>query len=184
MNFEDCSQSEVGPCLVNDYDYDFSERCDMCREIGKNLPLKPALLPEHFKAMAQTSAEFDDYLTGVYGGSTHKDKARMAEIRNDDWRDHGVETPTGKKYSTERAQRPIASIDRGVAAMRLNEQIVSEPLVQKGAAAPDVTEAGGGELGEDEEYRLWREGKQRNEREKREKLRRFKLREKETEEGQ
>lgn len=84
-------------------EYEFHEKCLMCEETGDRKPLKPALRTQHFKVVAKTSAEFEDYLTSVLGGSSHKDKARMAEMRSDDWRDHGTETPTGKKYSTERA---------------------------------------------------------------------------------
>lgn len=70
-------------------EYDFHEKCKMCDEIGEKPPLKPALLADQFKAVAQTSAEFDNYLYNVYGGSTYKDKAKVAEIRNDEWQDRG-----------------------------------------------------------------------------------------------
>lgn len=86
-------------------EYDFHEKCKMCEQIGEKPPLMPALLPDHFRAVAQTSAEFDNYLLHVQGGSTHKEKARLAELRSDEWQDRGEETPAGKKYSTERAVR-------------------------------------------------------------------------------
>ncbi|KAI4261055.1 MAG: hypothetical protein L6R42_003740, partial [Xanthoria sp. 1 TBL-2021] len=86
-------------------EYDFHDKCRMCEEIGDKPPSKPVLLADHFKAVAETSAQFHDYLTDVLGGSTHKTKAKMGEVRSDSWQDRGVETPSGKKYNTERASR-------------------------------------------------------------------------------
>ena len=162
-------------------EYDFSEKCDMCVETGDKPPLKQALLPEHFKAVAQTSAEFDDYLSNVYGGSSHKDKARMAEIRSDSWRDQGIETPTGKKYSTERIQRPSASLGSGVGPEQLSVQVVPRPTAQKEVMVADTAKDGERDMREDEEFKLWREEKQRKEQEK---LQRFEMREQEAQRGQ
>ncbi|KAI4262402.1 MAG: hypothetical protein L6R42_002424, partial [Xanthoria sp. 1 TBL-2021] len=86
-------------------EYDFHEKCQMCEKIGDKPPSMPVLQADHFKAVAETSAQFHDYLTDVLGGSTHKTKAKMGEVRSDSWHDRGVETPSGKKYSTERAVR-------------------------------------------------------------------------------
>lgn len=86
-------------------EYEFHENCLMCEETGDRKPLKPALRAQHFKVVAKTSAEFADYLTSVLGGSSHKDKARVAEMRSDEWQDEGIETPTGKRYSTQRVSR-------------------------------------------------------------------------------
>lgn len=87
-------------------EYVFHEKCKMHEQTGNKKPLMPALLPDHFRAVAQTSAEFDNYLLHVQGGATHKEKARLAQIRSDDWKDEGEETSVGKKYSMERAVRP------------------------------------------------------------------------------
>jgi hypothetical protein len=82
----------------------------MWEKTGQKPPLKLALLLDHLEAVMQTSAEFDNYLSDVQGGLNHQDKAKMTEIRGDNWQDKGIETPTSKKYSIERAKRP--SIER------------------------------------------------------------------------
>ena len=95
-------------------EYDFYEKCRRTEETGEKPPLKPALLAKHFKAVAQTSADFDNYLSNVYGGSSHKDKAKMAELRSDEWPVHNQDTPTGKSYSAGRLLRPNdPSLGRG-----------------------------------------------------------------------
>ena len=161
-------------------DYDFFEKLTMCKETGEKPPAKPALLPKHFKAVTRTNSEFDNYLSTVYGGSTHKEKARMAEIRNDNWVDQGLDTPTGKTYSTERAKRPSA-LKFGAGTGRSSEQETSKPPAQSEAVTHDGDETQENQVGEDEEFRLWREEKQKKEQEKRERLRRFELREMEME---
>ena len=160
-------------------EYDFREKCNMCEQIGERAPLKPALLPDHFKVVAQTRAEFDNYLRNVYDGSTYKDKAKRAEIRSDDWQDQGTETPSGKKYSTERAKRPGMSLVHEGAKQR-SGQVVPKPLVQKEPVRADLTESGAKNVKDDEEFRMWREEKQRKEREK---IQRFEMMEKDMEEG-
>ena len=94
-------------------EYDFHEKCKKLDKIGERRPRMPALLADQFKAVAQTSAEFDNYLSSVYGGSSHKLKAKEAELRSDDWRDHGEDTPTGKKQSAERTMRFNPPLERG-----------------------------------------------------------------------
>lgn len=123
-------------------DFEFKEKCSMAEEIGDKPPLKPALLPQHFKAVAQTSAEFENCLTNVYGGASYKDKARMAELRSDEWRDQGIETPTGKKYSTERAKRPSVSLNSALAGRKLSETIPPIASVQKEKVVPEAIDVG------------------------------------------
>lgn len=160
-------------------EYDFHENCEMCEKTGDKLPVMPALRPEHFKAVVQTSAEFDNYLSDVHGGLNHRDKAKMTEIRSDGWEDKGIETSTGKKYSIERARRP--SPYSKIGAGQLSEQMIGKPPVQKEAILAEVTEAIGTDSKEDEEFRQWQEEKQRKGQE--EKTRRFELRAKELEKG-
>lgn len=104
-------------------EYDFYENYSMCEDTGQKPPLKPALLPDHFKAVVQTSAEFDNYLSDVHGGLNHQDKAKMTEIRSDGWQDKGIETPTGKSYSTERAKRPSPFSRNGGGAGQPSEHV-------------------------------------------------------------
>lgn len=89
----------------------------MWEKTGQKPPLKPALLQDHLEAVVQTSAEFDNYLSDVLGGLNHQDKAKMAEVRGDGWQDKGIEIPTGKKYSTERAKRPSIERRSGIIAL-------------------------------------------------------------------
>jgi len=154
----------------------------MCEEIGEKPPLKPALLFDHFKAVMQTSAEFDNYLSNVYGGSHHKDKTKMAELRSDDWQNQEIETPTSKKYSTERAKRPSPFSRDRVGAAQINEQIILTPSVQKKAIVADVTETSGKDLKEEKKFKLWQKKKQKKKQEK--KLRRFEIRERNMEKRQ
>ena len=114
-------------------EYDFHEDCIMCEETGDKPPSKPKLLAKHFKSVAQTSAEFENFLTSVYGGMSHKDKARVAELRNDEWQDRGVETPTGKRFPMERAVRPKASLGGGSGMGYTREQIAPRISLHKEA---------------------------------------------------
>lgn len=161
-------------------EYDFYEDCNMCEKTGRTLPKMPVLESKHFSVVAKTYAEFDDYLRNVFDGSSHKDKAKMAEIRSDNWQDQGTETPTGKKYSTERAKRPGTSVVHEVARQR-SGQVVPKTSVQKEPVRTDLSEGGIKNVGDDEEFRMWREEKQRKEREK---IQRFEMMEKDMEEGQ
>ncbi|KAL8930795.1 MAG: hypothetical protein Q9208_000336 [Pyrenodesmia sp. 3 TL-2023] len=113
-------------------DYDFHDKCIMHEQIGEKPPIMPVLLADHFKAVAETSAQFHDYLTDVLGGSTHKTKAKMGEVRSDLWQDRGVETPSGKKYSTERAS---PSPHRQAAVVATNP---IEPVHPEGSKAATV----------------------------------------------
>ena len=88
-------------------EYDFHAECTECQEKKKEPPPRPVLLKEHFKAVAQASAEFDNYLASVLGEESYSGKARLAEIRYDEWEDHGKKTAYGKSYKTpENAVRP------------------------------------------------------------------------------
>ena len=132
-------------------EYDFHEDCIMCEETGDKPPSKPKLLAKHFKAVAQTSAEFDNFLTSVYGGMSHKDKARVAELRNDDWQDRGVETPTGKIFPTERAARPKASLGGGSSTGYTREQTAPRTPMHKEAIPTNASEHRGLETNKNEE---------------------------------
>lgn len=88
-------------------EYEFQEKCQKCEKTGDKPPFRPMLEDKHFKAVAKTSAEFDDYLQSVMGGQTHEQKAQMFEMRNDTYDpERGMETPSGKKHSYQRAVRP------------------------------------------------------------------------------
>ena len=132
-------------------EYDFHEACIMCEETGDKPPSKPKLLAKHFKAVAQTSAEFDNFLTSVFGGMSHKDKARVAELRNDEWQDRGVETPAGKKFPMERAVRPKASLGGGSSTGYTREQTSPGTSLHKGAIPRNAPEDRGLTTNENEE---------------------------------
>lgn len=88
-------------------EYEFQEKCQRCEKTGDKPPFRPALEDRHFKAVARTSAEFDDYLQSVMHGQTHEQKALVSEMRNDTYDpERGTDTPSGKKHSYQRAVRP------------------------------------------------------------------------------
>ena len=77
---------------------------DRDNDYGKSSKKKPKLTYEHFKSVADTSAEFDQYLTRVMGGATHGERNQKNEIRALDSSDGR----TGKysPYGTPLATRP------------------------------------------------------------------------------
>ena len=163
-------------------EYDYHEKCNMCAEIGDKPPSKPALLADHFKAVAQTSEDFDKYLTTVFGGSTHKDKAQMAEIRSDAWKDRDIETPSRKQYGATRAMRSNApSASRGESRMPSDSVGMKVPASEAAETASSTKKCGNAveEVGEDEEFRLFLEEKRRKKEE--EKIKRFEKMEQEME---
>ena len=141
-------------------EYDFREKCNMCEEIGEKAPSKPALLDEHFKAVAQTSAEFDNYLSNVFGGSSHKAKAQMAEIRDDTWEDRGIDAKSGKKYSMARATRSHTPLGHRADSQEMHKQ-ADVDLIMKYPKLADVVESGEATVGEDEEFRQYLEEKRK-----------------------
>lgn len=158
-------------------EYDFHAECKRREEIGETPLKKPSLEPRHFKSVAQTSAEFGDYLQSVMGGHSHKQKAQMREIRSDAWKDRGKETPTGKKYSMERAVRPSPSISKGTGMVREAEASSKSPTLKQ----PITSDAGmfqeidsGEVMGDEEEYQLYLATEERKKKEeKEEKMKRF-----------
>lgn len=97
----------------------------------------------------------------------------MAEIRNDEWQDRGLETPSGKKYSMERAVRPSSAMRNVVHAGHVGEQVTQKFMASKSARTPENIKKKFREeqSEEDEEYRAWLEEKQRKSEE--EKIKRF-----------
>ena len=148
-------------------EYDFQETCKEAEETGEKRPVKPKLKADHFKAVAKTSAEFDNYLFTVYGGSTHKDKARETELRSDAWQDRGIETPTGKRYSTERAIRPRMPINLGSSDRKPSEQVALNVPVPQNVSSTETTGPSKDDVGEADEYKKWLEEEERQEKYKR-----------------
>lgn len=139
-------------------EYDFHAECKRREEIGETPLRKPSLEPRHFKSVAQTSAEFGDYLQSVMGGQSHKQKAQTREVRSDTWKDRGTETPTGKKYSMERAVRPSKSISKATGMVGKEEAsskipTLKQPMMSGAAMSREIDS--GKVLGEEEEYQLY-----------------------------
>ena len=82
-------------------EYDYHAECKECKSFGKPEPHQPVLKKKHFQSVAKASAEFDNYLAGVLGEDSYSLKAKQGEIRNDSWRDRGVETSYGKTYTNQ-----------------------------------------------------------------------------------
>lgn len=170
-------------------EYEYHEKCQECDETGDKKPIKPALLDRHFQAVADTSAEFSDYLTAVMGGQSYGHVAQKHEMRSDQWRDMGQHTPGGKIYSTARPVRPNFT-GKKVSRARGEQQQESEPQAQQLATPPATPQlstgpdaAGSGTsssslLAEQEEFRLYMEKKKQDE-----KLARFKKWEEELDKG-
>ena len=164
-------------------EYEYQEKCQKCEETGEKPPKKPVLEDKHFKAVAKTSAEFDDYLQSVMGGQTHEQKAQMSEMRADTYDpERGIETPSGKKHSNQRAVRPSRPSEQPPA--RQSESVMKQ------AATPPATphlsphhsttsSAGqGGPVDEEEEYRQWKaEQEKQKQAEKMERFRKMQERE-------
>ena len=139
-------------------EYEFQEKCQKCKETGDKPPFKPALEDRHFKSVARTSAEFDDYLQSVMHGQTHEQKAQMYEIRNDTYDpERGTDTPSGKKHSYQRAVRQSRPSEQAPShgGDMFTKQTVTPPAtpqlsnaVASGSSAPP--------LDEEEEYRQFK----------------------------
>ncbi|KAL8857165.1 MAG: hypothetical protein Q9178_006220 [Gyalolechia marmorata] len=152
-------------------EYDFHERCGRCATTGEPPPFMPVLEAKHFKAVAETSAQFHDYLTEILGGSTHKLKAKMGEVRSDSWQDRGVDTPSGKKYNMKRAARMKAphnrasDISKPIPPHQQAVPVAAEPSKPMSIELPKMTAE---VVDEEEEFRQMLE-----EEAKREKMERF-----------
>ena len=159
-------------------EYDFAGKCKMCEETGDKPPLKPVLEPEHFKSVAQTSAEFDNYIQRTHGGETFSHALEKSYIRNDRWEDRGMETPTGKKYSIEKAVRP-SSMSRAEHPP-LPPTYKSEPGIGMKSVPPQLTPSPSSSLSrtaavdESEAYMLFKAKKLQEQTEK-EEFERYKL---------
>ena len=154
-------------------EYDFHERRIRCETTREPPPVMPVLEAKHFRAVAETSAQFHDYLTETLGGSTHKLKAKMGEVRSDSWQGRGVDTPSGKKYNMERAvrmkgpQNRASDVSNPIPPQQQAQQAVpvaAEPIKPMSTELPKNTV---GVVDEEEEFR------QMLEEEKREKMERF-----------
>lgn len=132
-------------------EYEFQERCQKCEKTGDKPPFRPALEDRQFKAVARTSAEFDDYLQSVMHGQTHEQKALISEMRNDTY-DHerGIDTPSGKKHSYQRAVRPSRESDA------FTKQTVTPPATPQLLSAASV--GSGAPMDDAEEYRQFKAG--------------------------
>ena len=157
-------------------EYDFQEKCEKCKETGDKPPFKPGLEGRHFKAVATTSAEFDDYLQSVMHGHTYEQKAHEFEIRNDNYDpERGIDTLSGKKHSYRRAVRPPRSSERpppresDVGA----EQTVTPPATPQLSSDTSVRDSGPLD-DEEEEYRQYKAELERQK--QAEKMERFKRR--------
>ena len=156
-------------------EYEFKEKCQKCEQTGDKPPFRPALEDQHFKAVARTSAEFDDYLQSVMHGQTHEQKAHAFEMRNDAYDpERGIDTPSGKKYSSQRAVRPSRSSEQPPVLREseaFREQTATPPVTPQllgtclagSSVAPND---------EEEEYRQWKAEEERKK--QAEKMERFK----------
>lgn len=152
-------------------EYDFYDECKKCEEHHVKPPSKPALLSEHFRAVAQTSAEFGDYLRRVYLGQSHSERAQMGELRADEWQDRGKETPSGKKYGMERAVRQNASSWNGASISKGQQAVAQIPTPEQATAPQRVESKEEVDDEEEEEYRLWNAEEERKRKE--EKMQKF-----------
>lgn len=91
-------------------EYEFQEKRQRCEQTGDQPPIRPALETHHFQAVAKTSAEFDDYLQSVMGGQTYESKAQCGAMRTT--LSAGMDSPSGKKHSFQRAVRPSRSAEQ------------------------------------------------------------------------
>ena len=138
-------------------EYEFQEKCQKCEKTGDKPPFRPALEDRHFKAVARTSADFDDYLQSVMHGQTHEQKAQIFEMRNDTYDpERGIDTPSGKKHVYQRAVRPGRSGEHPpVRDSDIHtKQTVTPPATPQllsGASA-----GSGAPMDEEEEYRQYK----------------------------
>ena len=160
-------------------EYEFQETCRECEQTGDKPPFRPKLKDRHFKAVAKTSAEFDDYLQSVMGGQTHEQKARVLEIRNDSYDpERGTETSSGRKHSYQRAVRPGRSSEpapgRETEAVAKPNATPPAPPQLSGAAAAGSSVP----IDEEEEYRQFKaEAERKKQMEKMERFRKMHERE-------
>ena len=144
-------------------EYEFKEKCQKCEQTGDKPPFRPALEDQHFRAVATTSAEFDDYLQSVMHGQTHEQKAHTSEMRNDAYDpERGIDTPSGKKYSYQRAVRPSRSGEQAPVLREseaFTKQTATPPVTPQllGATSTGISVA----PDEDEEYRQWKAEEER-----------------------
>ncbi len=168
-------------------EYEFQEKCQKCEQTGDKPPFRPALEDRHFLAVAKTSAQFDDYLQSVMGGQTHEQKAQILEIRSDTYDpERGTDTPSGKKYSYQRAVRPGPTGERARVRESARESVRESDTGAKQTVTPPATPqllgaasaATSGPLDEEEEYRQWKaEVERQKQAEKMERFRRMQERE-------
>ncbi|KAL8911012.1 MAG: hypothetical protein Q9171_003748 [Xanthocarpia ochracea] len=158
-------------------EYDFNERCIRCETTREPPPAMPVLEAKHFKAVAETSAQFHDYLTETLGGSTHKLKAKMGEVRSDSWQDRGVDTPSGKKYNMERAvrmkgpQNRASDVSKPIPPQQQAVPVAAEPIKPMSTELPKMT---AGVVDEEEEFRQMLEEEEKREKMKMERFARYK----------
>ncbi len=157
-------------------EYEFQEKCQKCERTGDKPPFRPALEDRHFKAVARTSAEFDDYLQSVMHGETHEKRAHMFEMRNDTYDpERGIDTSSGRKHSYQRAVRPARSSEQPPVPENdtFTKQTVTPP------ATPQLLSATSGgssaaPMDEAEEYRQYKtEQEKKKQAEKMEKFRKM-----------
>ena len=157
-------------------EYEFHEKCQKCEQTGDKPPKKPALEDRHFKVVAKTSADFDDYLQSVMHGQTYEQKAQSLEIRSDAYNpdQRGMETPSGKRHSSQRAVRPNRPVEQP--AVRESEAFAKQTATPPVSPQPPSATSIGGSmtLDDDEEYRQWKAEQEKKERE--EKMERFRKR--------
>ena len=154
-------------------EYEFHEKCQKCEQTGDKPPFRPALEDRHFKVVAKTSAEFDDYLQSVMGGQTYEQKAQTLEIRSDAYNpdQRGMETPSGKKYTYQRAVRPSRSGEQP--AVQESEVFTKQTATPPVTPQPPAATSGGSSaaLDEEEEYRQFKAEQEKKKQE--EKMERF-----------
>lgn len=145
-------------------EYEFHEKRQKCEQTGDQPPIRPALETHHFEAVAKTSAEFDDYLQSVMGGQTYEQKAQFNEVRSDAYNpERGIDSPSGKKHSYQRAVRPSRSKEQPSAPE--SEDVAK----QTPAAIPQLlgaTSMGSSSAAPDEEEEEYRQFKAEREKQK------------------
>lgn len=138
-------------------EYEFQEKCQKCEKTGDKPPFRPALENHHFNAVARTSAEFDDYLQSVMHGETHEKRALASEMRNDTYNpERGIDTPSGKKHSYQRAVRPNRPSEQtpGRESDTFARQTVTPGATPQPSNSPSAGNSA--QLDEEEEYRQFK----------------------------
>ena len=108
------------------------------------------------------------------GGQTYGQKAQTLEIRSDTYNpdQRGMEAPSGKKYSYQRAVRPSRSIEQPV--VRESEAFTKQTDTPPVTPQPPAATLGGGSaaLDKEDEYRQFKaELEKKKQEEKMERLR-------------